>query len=1083
MATRLDSRQTRNRAALPNVGSAANEGLDQILEKIDSGIGSGSGNSAYLQTQIDSNDTDISNLQTDINPPLKLKQNGVSGVKEVTQLVCLGDVGGSLDGTYFLLQDDSGSVGVWIDVDDSGTSAPAGALAADRQLEITTITTNMTAAQVGGALYTAITADSKFEAGANEGNGVIRIQDASAGARTNASDGDTGFTITEYTAGVTEALDRVIAIEAIRKSLADGTNTTIQPIEGLIPTFTSGTVTFPAASGSNITFSAGDAVALTMADDKYKKVIISIDEAGDLYAALGNDQDTAADALGETLEEEAGRAIGEFLLQTVGSVVQNVTNDNIYQYNGGGAGGGGGADFGPSERWSQEGFQPIVKDAEYTIPYGSFTNIDAIDNRAPIRDAANTMKPLLGVERIGTYTVIPLNDEFGPNGELVYKLKDNEDERVRFIGEWESSTGASGTRVSTSNQDDSVHITFYGTGLNMLATVNATNRDFRATIDNGSEGSDFYGGAASAILDGRNYRSNTILPVTSGLTLGWHTVKIRNAGATDMSVHGFEILNELTQLKTLPGTAYNGISEEVLSSADDSNYDAGITGTKGARVVKYIKDGAISQAVEECATSPSYLTSTDHSDEEVLRKFNYREFGVNTSDDFSTLAGSTVDKSFTLNDGTTNLVANDVEAVSWGGLDVMGLVGGTSSFITLTFTGTGLALFMQDGGSVGGTYSPSDVWIDGTSVGQIPGGSATLKGRYVDICSGLPYQTHTVKIKRNTNTGIDRSIGVIDFVVYQPKKPTLPAGAVELADYNVLADFSANSTNSELTISQGVLRKDNMRELLFEGSGWSIALSVTNIIGGHYTLSSTNGDKFKYTFFGTGFDLRFLGDSSKSNNVSAVLNGSALTSTNYPSASFSTYGAGIGYTASTGVLDMQGSSSGEGCGFVCSGLALGVYTVEFTNNTTNQIIVDAIDIITPIHINDPSFKLGSLSLSDTRKFVTIPKENVKADPGVDKAYIKFDGTVNEILNSYNISSVLDVGTGEYIVYFDKPFKSEDFIVKATAFNSSIFVAAYDHDQDQRSGIHSITLRVFSDNGGAVDAKISAGFAGELQDEE
>lgn len=122
--------------------------------------------------------------------------------KQINSFVAVADVAASLDGTYFILYDEVGSVAFWIDVDDSGTTIPSGASAADRAVEITTITTGMTAAQVGTAVYTAIVADSKFEAGADNLDGTFTVASTTTGDKTPGADGDTGFTITETLAGI-----------------------------------------------------------------------------------------------------------------------------------------------------------------------------------------------------------------------------------------------------------------------------------------------------------------------------------------------------------------------------------------------------------------------------------------------------------------------------------------------------------------------------------------------------------------------------------------------------------------------------------------------------------------------------------------------------------------------------------------------------------------------------------------------------------------------------------------------------------------------------------------------------------------
>lgn len=101
------------------------------------------------------------------------------------------DVSGSLHQTGIIIEDANGTVGVWMDVGGGGT-APAEILATDRQIEITTVTTNMTAANVATQWQTALDADSQFVATVT-GN-VVRVRQAAGGQRIEPTDVGTGFT-------------------------------------------------------------------------------------------------------------------------------------------------------------------------------------------------------------------------------------------------------------------------------------------------------------------------------------------------------------------------------------------------------------------------------------------------------------------------------------------------------------------------------------------------------------------------------------------------------------------------------------------------------------------------------------------------------------------------------------------------------------------------------------------------------------------------------------------------------------------------------------------------------------------------
>ncbi len=142
-----------------------------------------------------------------------------AATKEITSITARADVADDLDGTYFILQDEVGSVGFWIDTDNSGTTIPAGATAADRAVEITTVTTAMTAEQVGDVVYTAIIGDSKFEAGTDTNSPIILVRSSTTGLRTAGADGDTGFTFAVDTEG-----NEVAAYAAKIQHSHDGVN-------------------------------------------------------------------------------------------------------------------------------------------------------------------------------------------------------------------------------------------------------------------------------------------------------------------------------------------------------------------------------------------------------------------------------------------------------------------------------------------------------------------------------------------------------------------------------------------------------------------------------------------------------------------------------------------------------------------------------------------------------------------------------------------------------------------------------------------------------------------------------------------
>ena len=136
-----------------------------------------------------------------------------------------------------------------------------------------------------------------------------------------------------------------IEVQTIDGSDGTGRKRTIQPISNLLPSFTAGYMTFPAASGGSITatgFAFQSAYTLTVTSGNYIKVMIALSSLGQVVLSFGTEGASEAAAtlpvaLSGTL------ALGYVVLQNVGGVIQNVTDSNIRQFSGGGGGGGSGA--------------------------------------------------------------------------------------------------------------------------------------------------------------------------------------------------------------------------------------------------------------------------------------------------------------------------------------------------------------------------------------------------------------------------------------------------------------------------------------------------------------------------------------------------------------------------------------------------------------------------------------------------------------------------------------------------------------------------------------------------------------------
>lgn len=713
------------------------------------------------------------------------------------------------------------------------------------------------------------------------------------------------------------------------------------------------------------------------------------------------------------------------------------------------------------------GLQELLKAGfeDFVIPVYEDAPFTTIQNRAKV---TRSLKAVAGVERVHVKSINPVSNEFGLNGEMVWEA-DNKDSRFRVVGNPVQFSNSSGSGFTTNTSDTSTYVefTFYGTGLNWLGYPATGALDYRASVDGGVEGSNFMTPQSTALV-GRNYSPNIILNVVSGLTLDWHTVKVRkNDTVSSMILYGFEILNETSDLAVYAGQGISNGNLFGMSSQQSSAWNVGVSGVKGARVVKYVDGGQLKTAVTEVDATAKYLTNTDHTNEEVVRRINFREFGANRSDDPSTLApASASTRSFTLDDGTTSLLVQTGNADLFNGIDgVYPSVG--SDFLQITFVGTGLDIYTASSAYAGnGTLS-----VDGVAQGSIVLPYGTVGRGLVKLCSGLPYGTHTVRVNR---TSVGTFFLISDFIVYQPKKPVF--SGFEVADYNLMATYVNPTVTTAASVPAGVLRKMNIREMVFSGT-WAVGAVGITLPSGFTTTTTTAASYVEYRFWGTGFSYRFGNNSGAQSNTISVDGSTNLSA--FTTALTAT--AGLSFTAATGVITGSPAGSIGENNLSVTGLTLGWHTVRVTWSSGAVLSPACFDVITPIHMNEPSLKIGNQSLRSVNKYS--PEKavsNAGPDLSVAKAWVFYDGVNQQIIRSFNVRAVVRQATGVYRVFFEKQFKDGNYVVTGSGMGSR-FVSGNTLGANRNPG--SAIIGHQNDAGTAVDdLPVNAIFYGELIDE-
>ena len=475
-----------------------------------------------------------------------------------------------------------------------------------------------------------------------------------------------------------------------------------------------------------------------------------------------------------------------------------------------------------------------------------------------------------------------------------------------------------------------------------------------------------------------------------------------------------------------------------------------------------VTDGTIFAPSSDLLGTPeNVFASASHGNQEVIRRINFREFGANS--EFATLTGTPSARAFTLDDGTTTLVGGSrVHTAIFNGVDYLSIGALTASpftgqDITITFVGTGLDVFYIVGGA-DAVRSVVNVSVDGFSIGNYDAGDNFFGIR--PIVSGLSYGTHTVRFE--TPAGNDNDQGISDFIIYGPKKPEIPtldAGSLELSDYNIMADYSANDTRSSLIVSKGVLGKAFRREFLYTGTvGPDNPVDTTrgDYFGGQ--LNASSGSTYSYTgYIQDAFEILERGGSG-ADTIICNLDNNVISSTNFDISVDGGTRTGTGALQNLDITTVDGSYA-PGTGTWTSGsnfggrlifeapsgstaIPLGVHTIRFDHNSTTAGGPSGVFFHTPIHINDDNLKVGSEGLNNLTIDPIVEEDEavVQANLGEAKAWLSFNttnlGTGNAgpnstILSSYNIAAVLQSPAGSTSViqvYFDKPFKGNTYVV-------------------------------------------------------
>ena len=304
---------------------------------------------------------------------------------------------------------------------------------------------------------------------------------------------------------------------------------------------------------------------------------------------------------------------------------------------------------------------------------------------------------------------------------------------------------------------------------------------------------------------------------------------------------------------------------------------------------------------------------------EIAKSFYIREFGNGSANgnasyaDLSTLNTST-NTAYVMDDGLTSVASG---ANRWSGF-AEGLHRNTSSSkFYHTFIGTGIG---RHGNQSGGLI---ETWAQ-----NLPYGTHILS-MIMDGADTSDWFLDGVRIYDNSG-GVANYHNIGEQLhIYQPKKPPIPEDAVVLADYMLMADFVPQSSAGVGSVSKGSRIVDCSRDLFYDASSGSNALSHGQISSSGFKINSnTTGSAGVYFGKVPAFGTNFLWKGYDVGGRGQLkVNGSNATQT-------TTTGGAFGHV-----------------GYISSGSEpnLGVNTFEATNKASKELMIEHFEIATPIH--------------------------------------------------------------------------------------------------------------------------------------
>jgi hypothetical protein len=341
---------------------------------------------------------------------------------------------------------------------------------------------------------------------------------------------------------------------------------------------------------------------------------------------------------------------------------------------------------------------------------------------------------------------------------------------------------------------------------------------------------------------------------------------------------------------------------------------------------------AAAEITTPSATNTAYLPAfsddaVDHSLAEVAKTFNWREFGNGSANgnasylDFSTTNNTSGgdDRAYVMDDGLTSMSGDDVYVS--GTKDIVGWDTGDGNYIT--FIGTGISFKVNSGTNLNFTHAQN-----------------------------LPYGTHILKSYRASGGGTEIIIDGVTIVYnpgnqgqlsevsfHQPKMPPIPEDAVVIADYMLMADFVAQTSNGIEKLSKGTRLLSCSRDVYYDAAGvFTFTQGLqTQSTGFKFYRANDNSAATKVPFFGNGIVHKHESNTGDGATLDFTNDG-----TNFSGGTF------FGEASSNQLVQTSATTQGVYGGI--HSLTTGSFTAKFdATQTDKNYRGSAYEIVSPIH--------------------------------------------------------------------------------------------------------------------------------------